>query len=364
MKGYAYFHSLRNDESLAAGGDEPGGVPSEPERDNTTVPAAAITSASGSSVTGSHSRPHSSAALTTDPSRTHSVHDTTLRSGASRPPTTAAIAGTRRQHGDAHRSSTISGSSTSSRQRGGIPSRLSSTAVIGDDLHRNSTKVGDEVYSNPTEIGGGVSELVDGEVDLNNFEDFDDNLYDEMEIEGEGRGGEIADVPPGHHEWPLDNDSQNDFQLQQEQDTVKENFSTMETNTEIIGGAGNLERTTSHSHSRVESGAPKSKLSLRQQKSAKTRVCELEHRGRGERRENPTQQTRNPPVASVKPIQQHRQQQLPRNDEEKQYGVVVASSSSMLTESELYEEPVVLKSIREVENNSWKLQPFVKIKVD
>ena len=359
MNGYAYFHSLRNDESLAGGGDEPGGVPSEPERDNTTVPAAA----GGSSVTGSHSRPHSSAALTTDPSRTR---DITLRSGASRPPTTnTAIAGTRQHHGDAHRSSTISGSSTSSRQREGIPRRLSSTAVIGDDLHRNFTKVGDEVYSNPTEVGGGVSELVDGEVDLNNFEDFDDNLCDEMEIEGEGRGGEVADVP-GHHEWPLDNDSQNDFQLQ-EQDTVKENFSTMKTNTcssEIIGGAGNLEGTTSHSHSRVESGAPKSKLSLRQQKSTKTRVCELEHGGRGERRENLTQQTRNPPVASVKPIQQHRQQQLPRNDEEKQREVVVASSSSMLTESELYEEPIVLKSIHEVENNSWKLRPFVKIKVD
>ena len=127
--------------------------------------------------------------------------------------------------------------------------------------------------------------------------------------------------------------------------------------------AGNLERSTSHSHSRVESDIPKSKLSLRQQKSGKTRVCELEHRGRGERRESLTQQTRNPPVASVKPIQQHRQQRLPRNNEEKQYGVVAASSSSMLTESELYEEPVVLKSIRDVENNSWKLQPFVKIKV-
>jgi hypothetical protein len=183
-------------------------------------------------------------------------------------------------------------------------------------------------------------------------------------MEGEGVGGEVADIP-GHHEWPLDNDdSQNDFQLQ-EQDMVRESFSAVKTNTcssEITGRAGNLERfTSSHSHSRVESDAPKSKLSLRQQKSSKTRVCELEHGGRGERREN--QRTRNPPVASVKPIQQQRpQQQLPRN-EEKPRDIAVASSSSMLTESELYEEPIVLKNICEVENNSWKLQPFVKIKV-
>ncbi len=329
-------------------------MPSEPERDITTVPAVA----SGSSATSSHSLPHnSSTTLTTGPTRTPSIHDTTLRSVASRPSTTT---GTRQQHGDVHRSSAISASSISSRQREGIAHRLSST---GDNLYRNSSKIGDEGYNYSTEVGGGVSELVDGEVDLDNFEDFDDNLYDEMEMEGEGGEGEVADIP-GHHEWPLDNDSQNDFQLQ-EQDAVRENFSAVKTNicsSEITGRAGNLERfTSSRYHSRVESDAPKSKLSLRQQKSSKTRVCELEHGVRGEKREN--QQKRNPPIASVKPIQQQRPQQpLPWN-EEKQRDVAVASSSSMLTESELYEEPVVLKNIREVESNSWKLQPFVKIKV-
>ena len=289
-----------------------------------------------------------------------------MRSGTS----TTATSRTRQQHGDTHsRSSTISASSASSRQYEGIAHRLSSTAVIGDDLHRNSTKVGDKFYKNSTEVGGGgsgVSELVGGEVDLDNFEDFDDNLYNEMEMEMEmeveGGGGEVTDIP-GHHEWPQDNDSQNDFQLQ-EQDAVKENFSNMKKNTsETIGRTGNLETSASHSLSRMESGAPKCKLSLRQQKSSKTRVCELEQGGRGEKRES--QRVKNPPVASVKPIQQQQQQQrkqqLPQN-REKQH--VVVPSSSMLTESELYEEPIVLKCIPEVENNSWKLQPFVKIKVD
>ena len=282
-----------------------------------------------------------------------------MRSGASRLSITA-TSSARQQHGDTYtRSSTIS---ASSRQHEGIAHshRLSSTAIVGhrDDLH---TKVGDE---KSTEIGGGgdVSELVGGEVDLDNFEDFDDNLYDEMEMEMEMEieGGEGEVDIPGHHEWPQDNSSQNEFQLQ-EQDAVKENFSNMKKNTcssETICRMGNLETSASNSLSRMEFAAPKSKLSLRQQKSNKTRVCELEQGGRGERRE--IQRVKNPPVASVKPIQQQ-QQQLPQK-REKQH--VVAPSSSMLTESELYEEPVVLKSIPEVENNPWKLQPFVKIKVD
>ena len=348
--------SLRNDESLA-GGDEPKGdivpsVPSVPDRDNTAVSAIS----GGSSVTGSHVLPRSS---TTGPGRTHSIHDTTLRSGASRPSTSAAVTSTRQCHGNAHGRSTISASSTSSRQYEGVARGLSSTAVIPDD--RGSTTVGDGLR---TGVGGdgGASELVDGEVDLENFEDFDDDLYDEMEMEIEGGGGKLADTP-GHREWPLDNDSQNDFQLQG-RNAGESNFSIKRNtcSSETVGVGGNLERSASHSHSsRVESDAPKSKLSLRQQKSSKTRVCELEHGGRGERGES-QRRMKNPPVASVKPIQQRRQQQLPQ-DREKQRGSVAAPSCRVLTESELYEEPVVLKSIPEVENNSWKLRPFVKIKV-
>lgn len=271
-----------------------------------------------------------------------------MRSGDRRPSTTTAT-GTRQQHGV---NSTIISSSSRQHQ-----SHKRSTAVIGDNLHRNSSDDFHEVGDG----GGDVSELVGGEVDLDNFEDFDDNLYDEMEMEM-GVGGEVLDVP-GHHEWPQDNDSQNDFHLQVHS-IVKENFSTTVKKTtrssETFGRAskaGNVEVSTSQSHSRMESIAPKSKLSLRQQKRGKTRVCELERGGGGGERRRESQRTKNPPVASVKPIQQ---QPLPQSKVKHE---VVASSSNMLTESELYEEPIVLSSIPEVENNSWKLRPFVKIKV-
>ena len=313
---------------------------------------------SGSDGTGSRVLTHSSTNSTSGPTRTHGVHE---RSGASGPSATS-VSSTRQQPaGTRSKSSTISASS--GRQHEGAAYKLSSTAIIGDNLHSNSTTVcDDELYKNSTEVGidiGDVPELVDGEVDLDDFEDFDDDLYDEMEMEMEGEGGEGIDIP-GHHEWPMDNDSDSDFQLQ-EQDAVNKNYSsTMKKQTHSSETRGEI--SAAHSHSRMESDAPKSKLSLRQQKSGKTRVCELEHGDRGEKRES--QRSKNPPVASVKPIQQQQQpQELPQNKEKQDDIIVAAPSSGMLTESELYEEPIVLKSIPEVENNSWKLQPFVKIKV-
>ena len=314
--------SIRNDDSLA--GDEPGGE-GVSDQDNTTVPATIASDSSEST------------------RLTHNSDDNTLRSGDRRPSITAT--GTGQQHGDIHRGCTIA--AASSRQHEGIRYHRSSTAVTGDDLHRYDFHKHSEVIG-----GGGGSELVGGEVDLDNLEDFDDNLYDEMEMETEG-AGEVLDVP-GHQEWPQDND----FQLQ-EHDAVNEDFSTKATHSSETFGresnTGKLEVSTSCSHSRMESSAPKTKLSLRQQKSGKTRVCELDQGGGGERRES--QRVKNPPVASVKPIQQ---QPLPQKKVKHE---VVAPSSSMLTESELYEEPFVLSSIPEVENNSWKLRPFVKIKV-
>ena len=275
-------------------------MPSEPGQDS--APAVV----SDNSASTSHGGPHSS---TAGPARTHNVRDNTARSGVERTTATA----------------------TSNRQ---ISSQRSSREVVGDD----------------------VSELVGGEVDLDNFEDFDDNLCDDgMETEGEGSRIDV----PGREEWPQD-DSQDDFELQQH-DVVKErdiHFSTMKKNSACSSRTNNrastskaadLDISASRSHSRMESGPPKSKLNLRQQKNNKTRVCELEQGG--ERRES--QRARNPPVASVKPIQQR----LP------QERVVASSSSIMLTESELYEEAVVLRNISEVKNNSWKLQPFIKIKV-
>ena len=197
-------------------------------------------------------------------------------------------------------------------------------------------------------------EFADGEVDFEDFEDFDD---DDCGLGGGVEGMEDEIDVPGHEEWEED-DPINYSPV--EQCGAEEEVNAFNTAPDTVtvsssigpGGYGSSysESSSIASHSRETSFlAPKSKLSLRQQKSSKTRVCELDRvfgEGRGKER------AKNPPVASVKPIQQR----LPHSEEKQ-------PSSSLLTESELFEEPVVVRSVFEVENNSWKLHPFLKIKV-
>ena len=174
------------------------------------------------------------------------------------------------------------------------------------------------------------SDFVSGEVDFDDFEDFDDEGFDVVEE---------MDVP-GHDEWPDDH--------------VSNGLRAASTSCSS-GASGHsfFKPSCLDSHSSItETTTAKSKLSLKQQKSAKVRVCEVEQSETVERRES--QRVRNPPVATVKPIQQR---QLPQS-------IQSSSTSPMfLGESELFEEPVTLRSVYEVENNSWKHQPFVKIKV-
>ena len=189
-----------------------------------------------------------------------------------------------------------------------------------------------------------VVDFVEGEVDFEDFEDFDDDDCGGGDVE---RMEEEMDVP-GHEEWEEE---------EEEDDPI--NYSPIEqqltasSSTRLPGGYGPSYSQTSNVgfSNRMEYAiAPKSKLSLRQTKSSKTRVCELEpvvSERRGKER------ARNPPVASVKPMQH---QPLPQSSDK-------MPSSSLLTESELSEEPVVVRSVFEVENNSWKLHPFLKIKV-
>ena len=190
----------------------------------------------------------------------------------------------------------------------GEPGPTTTTTVIdgdggGDPLHRSSIAVDD-----------GISDFVTEEVDFDNFEDFDD---DDSCLDGVE---ECMDIP-GHEE-------------------------DIDPSTTGFG--------TSYpcSHSRMDPVAPKSKLSLRQQKNSKLRVCEVEQ-AVSERKE--IQGVRKPPVASVKPIQQQ-----PTHGRLEQSSTI----ASLLTEEELYEEPLLVRGVPEVEGNSWKLHPFVKIKVD
>ena len=180
--------------------------------------------------------------------------------------------------------------------------------------------------------------FVDGEVDFDDFEDFDDDDDD-----GLREMQEAVDVP-GHEEWPEDNslDGSRLHQLEAMANAEKDAAST--SNRECA--------TTFNTHTSVmtNSVTSKSKLSLKQQKSLKTRVCEVEKGG-----EN--QQVKKPPVASVKPIQQQFSQH------ERNQSMLPLSLTDQLSESELFEEPVLLRNLPEVERNSWKLQPFVKIKV-
>ena len=218
-----------------------------------------------------------------------------------------------------------------------------------------------DVISNRGIGSEGVPELVGEEVDFDNFEDFDDNLSDEVEeMETVGREGEVIDIP-GHHDWPRDDNELQQGDVEKECDidfsTVRTTARPSETTVDQASEAKNLEIST-HSGMEPGRGTLKSKVSLRAQKSGRTRVCELKSAG-GERGES--QRVKNPRIASVKPMRLP-QHPIPRGEEEREVADV-SSSSAMLTEFELYEEPIILNSISEVENNSWKSRPFVKIKV-
>lgn len=182
-------------------------------------------------------------------------------------------------------------------------------------------------HRSPTEVD---NEMVTGEVDLDNFEDFEDNSDC---LDGVEKMDECFDIP-GHEEWteePTGNDFSDD--------------SATSYNAGYRTSYSENSHLHSHSHLKMESVAPKSKLSLRQQKSEKLRVCEMVSDSRE------MQCVKNPPIASVKPIQLQAR------------GEQTSSYTDVLTEAELYEEPVLVGKVSEVEGNSWKMQPFLKLKV-
>ena len=241
-------------------------------------------------------------------------------------------------------STNTSGSASASRRR-----QLPTNPVEGHEVNFNSTRSrpgrgaasssgvleavsGEQVTPQDNSVNVGeeeVSEFASGEVDFDDFEDFDDDGFDAVEE---------MDVP-GHDEWPDDNVS----------DVVKEESTSCPS-----GASRSPLLIPPQSGSRTESTTSKPKLSLKQQKSTKMRVCEMES-GVSERREN--ERGRNPPVASVKPIQQQKQL-FPQSSRPS-----FSSSPKFLSESELFEEPVTVRNVFEVENHPWKLHPFVKLKV-
>ena len=245
----------------------------------------------------------------------HSTSGSTSAPGGRQPPTITNPLESREVNYNSTRNRTGGGATSSSGTLEAVKGEQVTLLAIPDG-HR----VGDE----------GVSDFVSGDVDFADFEDFDDDGFDAVEEMN----------LPGHDEWPDEHIS----------DIVKE---------ESTRGAGRdpfLIPPQSDSHStRTESTTNKPKLSLKQQKSTKMRVCEMEP-GVSGRREN--ERGRNLPVASVKPIPQQKQQ-FPQRSIEPSF----SSSPKFLSESELFEESVTVRNVFEVKSHPWKLHPYVKLKV-
>lgn len=200
------------------------------------------------------------------------------------------------------------------------------------------------------EVDDEISQFIAGGVDFDNFEDFDE---DDCSDPAENMEQELVDVP-GHEEWPED-DPINYSPVEESRDVgfadnnrISSNTAGSSSSKEVV--ALYSETSNLHFYSRVKPVALKSTLSLRQQKSGKTRICEIERSGDSKRKE--TRQ-----IAMVKPIIQQEQPTPAAADREKQ------PPSLLLTEMELSEEPVAVSTVAEVERNSWKLHPFLKIKV-
>ena len=229
--------------------------------------------------------------------------------------------------------STIAGKSVSKFNRVGASTRSSTVPAAHSDMDSGvggvpSNRSRNEVDNDsPTEVD---HEMATGEVDFDNFEEFDGNTDC---LDGVEEMDESFDIP-GDDEWteePAGNEATS--------------FSAR-----CRTSCSEISHLHSHSNLKIEAVVPKSKMSLRQQKSAKLRVSEMGSDSRE------MQCVRNPPVASVKPIQL----QIPQPSGEQQ----TSSCTDVLTEAELYGEPVLVESVSDVEDNSWKIQPFLKIMVE